>query len=241
MNYRQLHPWDVSPSEAVALQKQLQGEVRVQPLAGPVSLVAGCDVSFDRFSPVIYAGIVVVRLADFAVVDRVAIETTASFPYVPGLLSFRETPALLEAWGQLETRPDAIMLDGHGFAHPRRFGYACHVGLLTEVPALGCAKSVLVGTYDGLGEAAGSTAPLVHRGETIGAAVRTRDRVAPVFASIGDQIDLPSAIDLTLRCVEGYAAGRPRYRIPAPTRFAHLLVNARRRGEPLDQAVPLSA
>jgi deoxyribonuclease V len=233
MQYRKLHDWDVSPAQAVELQKRLRSQVRLQPLNSPVRFVAGCDISFNKFSDAIYAGIVVLELPGLEVIDRAGVATQTDFPYIPGLLSFRETPALLEAWEKLTVAPDVVMLDGQGLAHPRRFGIACHVGLLTGAPSLGCAKTVLVGKYDEPGERAGSYSLMVHKGETVGAAVRTRDRVSPVYISPGHLIDLPGAIDVALRCVRGYP-DKPKYRIPEPTRLAHLMVNALRRGEPLD-------
>jgi deoxyribonuclease V len=147
-----------------------------------------------------------------------------SFPYVPGLLSFRESPSVLEAWSKLKTEPDAVMFDGQGIAHPRRVGIASHVGLLIERPTLGCAKSVLVGKYDEPDPARGSWTKMIDKGEVVGAAVRTKNNVQPIFVSPGHLIDLEGAIRLTLECYGGY-------RQPEPTRRAHLLVNALRRGE----------
>jgi deoxyribonuclease V len=246
MDYKKLHEWNLPPSEAIELQKELRARVRVEPLAKPARLVAGCDISFEKFADTVYAGIIVLKLPELEVVERATAVTKVDFPYIPGLLSFRETPALLEAWLQLKTAPDVIMLDGQGLAHPRRFGIACHFGLLTGFATLGCAKTVLVGKYEEPDERAGSYSLMTHRGETVSAAVRTKDRVSPVYISVGNLIDLEGAIDLTLRCVKGYAAdaaggslfetppqGRSKYRIPEPTRQAHLMVNALRRGEPL--------
>ena len=233
MEYRRLHDWSVDPKEAVRRQKMMSAEVDLRPLPPDVEVVAGCDISFDRFSDVIYAGIVLVRLPTLEVVETSGVTSRATFPYVPGLLSFRETPALLEAWERLTTRPDVVVLDGQGLAHPRRFGIACHVGLLTGVPSVGCAKTLLVGAYEEPGELAGSTSPLVHRGETVGAVVRTKTRVSPVYVSPGHLADVASAADLALACVRGFARAerRSKYRIPEPTRLAHLFVNALRRGE----------
>lgn len=242
MNYKKLHAWDLSPTEAVELQKRLREQVRAEPLKRDVQTVAGCDVSFNKFSEIVYAGIVVLRLPDLEIIDQATAITRITFPYVPGLLSFRETPALLEAWEKLSTAPDVVMLDGQGIAHPRRFGIACHFGLITELPTLGCAKTVLVGRYDEPGERAGSYSLMTHKGETVGAALRAKDRVAPVYISVGNLIDLPGAIDLALRCVKGYGGVREslfesnppsksKYRIPEPTRQAHLLVNEVRRAE----------
>jgi deoxyribonuclease V len=228
MKYRKIHDWNLTRSEAVELQKKLRHQVIIEPLEKLPRLVAGCDISFNRFSDIVYAGIVVLELPDLEIVDRVSVVTEARFEYIPGLLSFRETPALLEAWQRLESEPDVIMLDGHGMAHPRRFGIACHFGLLTGLPALGCAKTVLTGKFDEPEKRAGSYSFMEHKGEIVGAAVRTKDSVAPVYVSVGNRIDLGGAIDLTLRCVRGYPS-KSKYRIPEPTRQAHLFVNEVRR------------
>jgi len=235
MKYQKLHDWHLTRAEAVALQKRLRGQVRIEPLAGEAQLIAGCDISFNRFSDVVYAGIVVLRLPELEIVTSATVVTRAPFPYIPGLLSFRETPALLEAWEKLDIAPDVVMLDGQGLAHPRRFGIACHFGLLTGLPTIGCAKTVLVGKFDEPDERAGSYSLMTDKGETVGAAVRTKDRVAPVYISPGHLIDLPGAIKLALRSVKGYQAddacppSKSKYRIPEPTRQAHLLVNELRR------------
>lgn len=222
--YKKLHDWDLTPREAVALQKELRASVRVEPLKGKVGTVAGCDISFNKFDPVVYAGIVVLRLPSLEVVEEVGVVSETKFPYVPGLLSFRETPSLLEAWEKLKAEPDAVMFDGQGLAHPRRVGIASHVGLMLERPTFGCAKSVLVGKYEEPAEGRGAWTPMVDKGETVGAALRTKTRVQPVFVSPGHLIDLEGAVELTLACDGGY-------RQPEPTRRAHLLVNALRRGE----------
>jgi deoxyribonuclease V len=222
--YEKLHEWGLTPREAVELQKQLRARVLVEPLAREVKTIAGCDISFNKYDPTIYAGIVVLRLPSLEVVEEVGVVSQTKFPYVPGLLSFRETPSLLEAWELLKAEPDAVMFDGQGLAHPRRVGIASHVGLMIGRPTLGCAKSVLVGKYEEPAEERGSWTPLVDKGETVGAAVRTKTRVQPVFVSPGHFIDLDASIDLVLRTDGGY-------RQPEPTRRAHLLVNALRRGE----------
>ncbi|HKS39765.1 MAG TPA: deoxyribonuclease V [Blastocatellia bacterium] len=244
MEYKKLHDWNLTPTEAVELQKELRDQVRIEPLKREVNLVAGCDISFNKFSDIVYAGIVVLRLPELEVVDSATVIVRIRFPYIPGLLSFRETPALLEAWERLKTAPDVVMLDGQGLAHPRRFGIACHFGLIVGLPTLGCAKTVLRGKYDEPDEKAGSYSLMTDKGETVGAAVRTKDRVAPVYISVGNRIDLPGAIKLALRCVKGYQANdgsenlfdiksvsKSKYRIPEPTRQAHLFVNELRRRE----------
>lgn len=213
-----LHNWDLTPSEAVEVQKRLRNMVQIEPLARPVNTIAGADISFNKFSEVVYAGIVVLSLPDLRIVESAGVRSVTKFPYVPGLLSFRETPSMLEAWDKLKTKPDVLMLDGQGIAHPRRFGIACHVGLLLDLPTIGCAKSILVGKHGEVGLEAGSRSPLVDRGEQVGVALRTKNKVNPVYVSPGHLIDLDSAVDLVLR-----STGK--YRQPEPTRQAHLLVN----------------
>jgi deoxyribonuclease V len=208
----------VTPGEAVRLQQQLRALVRVEPLAREIETIAGADISFDKSSETVYAGIVVLRLSDLSIMDSSGVRSTARFPYVPGLLSFRETPSVLEAWDRLRLKPDVLMLDGQGLAHPRRFGIACHVGVLLDLPTIGCAKSILVGAHAALPQEAGSRVPLVHRGEQVGEVLRTKRGVAPVYVSVGHLIDLPSAVGLVLRSMG-------KHRQPEPTRQAHLLVN----------------
>jgi deoxyribonuclease V len=214
----------MTPREAIALQKSLRERVSLRPLDREIETVAGADISFNKYEPTLYAGIVVLRLPSLEVVEEVGVVSETRFPYVPGLLSFRESPPLLEAWSKLKTEPDAVMFDGQGIAHPRRVGIASHVGLIIERPTLGCAKSVLVGKYEEPPPERGTWTPLVDKGETIGAALRTKDRVNPIYVSPGHLIDLAGAIELTLKCNGGY-------RQPEPTRRAHFLVNALRRGE----------
>lgn len=214
----------MTPREAIELQKSLRGRVRLTPLKGSIKTIAGADISFNKFDPTIYAGLVVLSLPTLEVIEEVGIVSRTQFPYVPGLLSFRESPSVLEAWAKLKTEPDAVMFDGQGIAHPRRVGIASHVGLLIERPTLGCAKSVLVGKYEEPDRERGSSTELIDKGEVVGAAVRTKSNVQPIFVSPGHLIDLEDAISLTLASDGGY-------RQPEPTRRAHLLVNALRRGE----------
>jgi deoxyribonuclease V len=223
-NFKQLHEWSLTPREAVELQKKLRERVRITPLRKKIETIAGADISFNKFDPTIYTAVVVLRLPSLEVIEEVGIVSETKFPYVPGLLSFRESPSVLEAWARLKTEPDAVMFDGQGLAHPRRVGIASHVGLLIDRPTLGCAKSVLVGKYEEPGAERGSWTPLVDKGETVGAALRTKTRVQPIYVSPGHLIDVEAAVELTLRCDGGY-------RQPEPTRRAHLLVNALRRGE----------
>lgn len=221
-HYVQLHDWNVSPEEATVLQKEFRDRLRIQPLDRPIKTVAGADISFNKYSETVYAGIVVLQLPSLETIEEVTVVTTARFPYIPGFLSFREAPALLEAWGKLRIEPDVAVLDGQGIAHPRRMGIAAHLGLFLERPTVGCAKSVLTGRFDEPGQARGEWSPMTYRGETIGAALRTKNRVQPVYISPGHLIDLDDSIRLALACDGGY-------RIPEPTRRAHNLVNQVRR------------
>ncbi|MEM6285605.1 MAG: endonuclease V [Bacteroidota bacterium] len=210
------HAWDVSPTEAVAIQRDLEPLVTEAALdLEAVRTVAGLDVSVrdDR----VRAAVVVYDVRAREIVDQAIWEGPTPFPYVPGLLSFREVPAILPALERLRAQPDVYMLDAQGRAHPRRFGLACHLGVLLDAPALGVAKSILVGTVEGeLGEAKGSGAPLVHRGEVVGQALRTRERVKPVYVSVGHRVTLRDAARLSLALAE-------RVKLPQPTHLAHRL------------------
>lgn len=207
------HRWSVTPARAIAIQRELAARVRLRPLRGPLRRIAGVDAAFSRDGEFCIAGVVVWDRFGRRVVERSAARQRLRFPYIPGLLSFREAPAILAALRKLTREPDLLMCDGHGLAHQRRFGIACHVGLLAALPAMGCAKSRLVGEYPPPGPARGSRSPLVHRGELVGAALRTRDSVKPVYVSAGHDIDLPSAIRVALQCSSGY-------RLPEPVRLA---------------------
>lgn len=222
MSIQALHSWNLTPAAAADLQRQLASQVDARTPLARWDLVAGADVSYNRFSPTIHAGIVVIRAADGEVVEKQGIVHETSFPYIPGFLSFREAPAVLEAFGKLKHKPDVLMLDGQGFAHPRRFGLACHVGLWLGLPTLGCAKSRLIGTFREPAKKEGSLAALKDKGEVIGNVVRTRTGVKPLYISVGHQIDLPSAVRVVLGTCRGY-------RIPEPTRQAHMHVNELRR------------
>ena len=222
MVIKPLHSWDLTPKEAVALQRELAGRIDTRAPLSRCELIAGADVSYNRFSPTCYAAVVVLRTRDWSVMETQDAVADSPFPYIPGLLSFRETPILLKAFEKLRSRPDAVMLDGQGLAHPRRFGFACHIGLWLDLPCFGCAKSRLIGTFKEPGKKPGSLSPLVDKGEAIGSVVRTKLNTKPVFVSVGHRIDLPSAIRLVLESCQGY-------RIPEPTRQAHLKVNEVRR------------
>lgn len=202
----------------------MRDQIEIAPLTQEVHTIAGADISFNKYSSIVYAGIVVLRLPSLETIEEVAVVTTAEFPYVPGLLSFREAPALLQAWERLRTEPDVAVFDGQGTAHPRRMGIAAHMGLFIQRPSIGCAKSVLTGKFAEPAPERGAWTPMVDRQEVVGAALRTKNKVQPVYVSPGHRIDLPGAINLLLRCDGGY-------RIPEPTRRAHHLVNEVRRSE----------
>ncbi|NJD69258.1 MAG: endonuclease V [Candidatus Methylomirabilota bacterium] len=220
MRVRTLHPWTVTPQEAMAIQLTLRSQLRLYG-SGPFATVAGIDVAYDKRSKLMFAGIVVMNGDGREELDCATATATAEFPYIPGLLSFREIPTVVKAWKQLRTRPDCLICDGHGLAHPRRFGLACHLGLLLERPSIGCAKSRLVGTYQEPRKRRGSMAPLMDQDEQIGVVLRTKDGVTPVFVSQGDRISLDAAVQTILATCCGY-------RLPEPQRRAHLLVTKMR-------------
>lgn len=223
MELEALHGWAVTPREAVALQNALRERLVLRPPADlKVARIAGADISTERGNDTGYGGFVVLDAMSLVPLAQAGSAVTLPFPYMPGLLSFRELPVLAVAWARLARKPDLIIFDGQGIAHPRRLGLACHGGLLFGVPSIGCAKSLLVGTYGRLGEERGATAEIRHRGEVVGMAVRTRRGVSPVYVSPGHLMDLPTAVDWVLRV-------SPRYREPETTRHAHRLVNALRR------------
>ncbi len=221
MKIRRLHPWKVSPATAIRIQRGLRRRLNVKAYRGPIETIAGVDVSYDKRSPMMYAAVVVIHLSDHQILETATAVTHATFPYIPGLLSFRESPAVLHAFTRLRRRPDCLLCDGQGIAHPRRLGIACHLGLLLHVPSIGCAKSLLVGAYREPAFKRGSFRTLSHNGERIGIILRTRDGIEPVYVSPGYRMSVQRAREIVLATYGGY-------RIPEPTRQAHLLVNALR-------------
>ncbi len=215
LNWHHQHPWDVSPDEAIQIQQDLRARVAVQPLlVDTIRLVGGVDASFTRQR--IFAAVVVLEYGSNELVEQIVFDQPLTFPYIPGLLSFREAPAILAAMERLSRLPDVLLVDGHGWAHPRRFGLACHLGVLLDLPTIGCAKSILVGVARSVSEDVGSTSDLLDGEEVIGWVLRTRRRVKPVYVSIGHKVDLPSAALVVLACGGGY-------RLPEPTRLADRL------------------
>ena len=200
------------PAAAIAKQRQWVGDVREEPLSAPPHTLAAVDVHLGTARAIAVAALV--TFPDLASRALVSADAPLAYPYVPGLLSWREAPAAVAALQQLPAPPDVLIADGHGRAHPRRFGLACHLGLITGLPTVGCAKSVLVGRYEALAEAAGSAAPLVDRGEVVGMALRTRAGVAPVFVSVGHRITLEAAVAIVRQAAT-------RTKLPEPSRLAH--------------------
>lgn len=225
MKVRRLHDWTLTPAEARALQERLRPRLRLEGAPLRPRRVAGADVSCSRGSQELFAAIVVLDSRSLELLEVVRARGPALFPYVPGLLSFREIPPLLEAASRLRTRPDLLLCDGQGLAHPRRFGLACHLGLLLDLPTVGCAKTRLVGEHREPGPLRGHHARLTDRGELIGSVLRTRDRVKPVFVSPGHRVGLEQARRLTLSLCRGY-------RLPEPIRAAHAESNRARRDAP---------
>lgn len=219
-----LHHWDLGPKEAIQIQEKLRSRVITSFQAdSSIRLIAGVDVGLPRGAKIARAAIAVLDYTNMELVDQALAENPVPFPYVPGLLSFREMPVILAALEKLQTNPDVFMVDGHGYAHPRRFGLACHLGVWLDQPVIGCGKSILIGKAEPLSNSRGSIAYLLDKDEIIGAAVRTRDNVNPVYISIGHRIDLESAIRVTLNCGRGV-------RLPEPTRQAHRLASAKNVG-----------
>jgi deoxyribonuclease V len=212
------HRWDLTPKDAVALQERLRGSVVREDRLGSVRRVAGVDVGFEANGNITRAAVAVLSFPDLQPVEHALARLPTAFPYVPGLLSFREAPAVLEAFAGLGTRPDLILYDGQGLAHPRRLGIASHVGLLLDIPSIGVAKTRLLGEHGRVPAAKGRWTPLTDGDEVIGAVLRTRAHVKPLFVSIGHRISLETAVSYVMACVT-------RYRLPETTRWAHRLAS----------------
>lgn len=212
------HPWDVTPAAARAIQEQLRGRLVLHDDFAEIGRVAGIDVGFEEGGTLTRAAVVVLRFPKLELVEQAVAKRPTRFPYVPGLLSFREIPAALDALARLRRPPDLILCDGQGYAHPRRFGLASHLGVLADIPTIGAAKSRLIGEHGPVGWEKGAWVELRYEGETIGAVVRTRTGVQPLYVSIGHRISLETAVGHVLACCT-------RYRLPETTRHAHRLAS----------------
>lgn len=215
MDVKQLHSWQVSVAEAKEIQRQLASQVLRQNEIGTPRYVAGADISAPNQQGLAKGAVVVLSYPQLQLEEVRIAEEKPAFPYVPGLLSFRESPLILKAWETLSIIPDLLLVDGQGIAHPRRMGLASHLGLLLDLPSIGCAKSLLLGSHDELGEEAGSWCPLTDGGEIIGAVLRSQAEAKPLYISIGHKIDLETALHWVKACLKGY-------RLPEPARLAHL-------------------
>lgn len=217
--------WNITPTEAIKLQKELATQVTLTHLTKPVTTIGGADVSLQRFGTELFAGIIVLAYPSLEVVDRAVAKVDVQFPYIPGLLSFREIPGLLRCFEKLKIKPDVLVVDGQGIAHPRRFGIAAHLGILLDIPTIGCAKSRLYGSYKEprtVGEISKITDPKTNI--EIGAAMKSKVRSNPLIVSPGHRITINESVDIIYECLRGY-------RLPEPTRLAHELVNKFRKGE----------
>lgn len=221
------HSWNVSPDEASAIQLNLRDKVAPQPLPEDIHLVGGTSISHDPNTNTVHAALVVLRFPDMELIERHGLSEEVTFPYVRGLLAFREAPSIMKLMKRIHHHPHVMFFHSHGLAHPRRFGLACHLGVLFEVPSVGVADRVLVGFHDDLGRERGHHAPLDYNGEEVGLALRTKENVNPVFISIGHKADLLTSMEFTLECAT-------HYRHPEPIRQAHLAVMSQRDGDEID-------
>ena len=218
MKIRQLHHWNVSFRQAIEIQRSLRHQLIFKEIRDKIRLVAGTDVSTTKESDTIWAGAVVLKYPSLEKIEEKWVKGTTSFPYVPGLLSFREAPLVLKALDSLKQEPDVVLCDGQGIAHPRGLGLASHLGVLIDRPTIGCAKKRLVGTFSEVGLNKGDSSRLLYKGKEVGVVLRTRTSVKPLFISPGHNITIKDCSSIVLDCVS-------RYRIPEPIRQAHLLVN----------------
>lgn len=216
LKYLNLHSFKVSPEEAVQLQRKLKKKISLNNSFNKIKRVAGADVSY--YKNMMIAGIIILKFPQLKTIERQYSVCPANFPYIPGLLTFREGPSLLAAFKKINNEPDIILFDGQGIAHPRRMGIATHLGLFLDKPAIGCAKSRLSGEYIPVGEEKGDYTLLREDKEVLGAVLRTRRRTKPIFVSPGNKIDLLTSIDIVLKCTD-------KYRLPIPVREAHIFVN----------------
>jgi len=222
MKIKSLHDWRVNTKKARELQEQLREKIIFKPLKKNIKIVAGCDVSFAKKSNEIYAGVVIMQLPGMQVIEKKFKKGITGFPYIPGFLSFREIPVLAKVFQKIECHPELILCDGQGMAHPRFFGLACHLGLILNMPTIGCAKSRLVGDAEDVGLSKGDYSDIYFKEKKVGLLIRSRSNVKPIYVSPGHLIDIPSCYKIVMDCLG-------KYRIPEPTRLAHILVNEYRK------------
>lgn len=218
MNDHLTHPWDVNPKEALIIQSRLYSYIIQKDDFSEINTIAGVDVGFYPDQQKAHAAIAMFSYPELQRIDSLMLETRIKFPYIPGLLSFREVPAIIEVLEKFIFKPDLLLCDGHGYAHPRRFGLACHLGILTGIPTIGVAKSRLIGTHQIPDRSKGDWQPLIDQEQIVGAVLRTRNDVKPVYVSIGHRISLKTAVEVVIHC-------SPKYRIPEPLRQAHKLAS----------------
>ena len=216
LKYLNLHSWEVSPQEAIKIQKDLKSNMSLKKSFSKIDKIAGADVSYYQNNMI--AGVIIFEFPNLKVMESQFFISPVNFPYIPGLLTFREGPSLLAAFKKIKNEPDIILFDGQGIAHPRRMGIATHLGLFLDKPTIGCAKSRLSGEYIPVGEEKGDYALLKEGEEILGAVLRTRRKVKPIFVSPGHKIDLSNSIEIVLKCTE-------KYKLPVPVREAHIFVN----------------
>ncbi|NCD71764.1 deoxyribonuclease V [Mucilaginibacter agri] len=208
----------LTPSQAIAYQSELRQQIHIESLDNPINVIGGADISFNKYSETVYAGIILLKCPEMTVVGHSSVISRTSFPYISGLLAFREVPALLEAWDKLDIKPDLLVLDGQGIAHERRLGIATHFGLVTDVPTIGSAKSRLYGRHQEPANEVFAESPMYDRGEIVGIALRSKKNCNPIYISPGHRVSMDQSVQIIKNCIRGY-------RIPEPTRQAHILVN----------------
>jgi len=220
MKIKITHPWDLSPADAIQLQRELCSGIIEADDLGPVRYVAGVDVGFEQSNTITCAAVAILTFPELTLIEHAISRQATRMPYIPGLLSFREIPAVLDAMQQLKQLPDLLLCDGQGRAHPRRFGIASHLGLITDIPSIGVGKTRLTGTHEEVPNERGAWQTLLDKGETIGAVLRTRINTKPIYVSVGHRISLETAIKYVMACT-------PRYRLPETTRIADKLASSK--------------
>ena len=224
MNIREFHPWNVSPKEAIEIQNKLRSRIVIAPFKKDVKKIAGVDASYSKRDQTMWAAVVVMDMQSLQTIEKGWYREVVRYPYIPGLLSFREIPTILNALKGLKDEPDLILCDGQGIAHPRRMGIAAHLGLILDMPTIGCAKNLLIGYSKAPPDKKGSFTYIRYKKEIVGASLRTREGVKPVYISPGYGIDLEDSISIIMRCIT-------KYRLPEPIREAHRLSNYLRKKE----------